>query len=119
MGRAAIDADFPLLNALGIAQHVFALYALVEELAPNVQEMVVESALRKHLEKVAQENRELAAEVEAAHGTKVWDHVVEATVLTALETERWPGRPSGIGSSRYEGILKAARMPPLPELPEV
>jgi hypothetical protein len=118
LARAAIDTDFPLLNAMGVAQHVFVLDALVEELAPNVQEMVVESAVREQLKKAAQENPKLAAEVEGAHGNEVWDPLLEAAVLTILQNERWPGRPSGTGSNRYAKILRAARMPPLPDLPQ-
>ena len=57
MARALIDTDFPLLNAHGVAAHVFALDTLIEDLIPEAQKIITGEVARQLSERVRAENQ--------------------------------------------------------------
>lgn len=117
MAEAAIETDFPWLHTMGVAQHVFALDALVERLAPDVQEMLLITELRALLDRVRRDNPEEAAHVAEVHGADVWEAVFDAALTVVVDDAPTPGRPRGTGVDRYEPLLAAVGIG-LPELPE-
>ncbi len=111
--RLLRNADFPLLNAWCVAQHVFALDALIEEFTPSVQEVLIDHRVREVFRLVAERQPTLAEALAAGHE----DHLLAGIIDGLIGNARFPQRPAGAGLARYERGLQDAGMWPLPAIP--
>jgi hypothetical protein len=114
MAKAELANEYPYVHAVTLISMLSALDALVEELVPGVQQMMASSFFERIHLKLTDEQTKAWDELPGEHSSRIKEAIVKT--LAGMLPQK-PGKPSGVGASRYEDLLARAGLTAPPAAP--